>query len=228
MKNFVRNSLFFSLLVTQIIIPLDAETKDTDKKQSVVEPKDVALAGMSVDALKNIVKDVIKETMGYIDPFIILEQSDEYKDELKNIEKELEGRKQQLKSLEEAAMKKKTEIETMGNALNETAKDRKREEFGQIEAQYRIKLQSAQEYAEKADQQARMKVLKKIQEEAMSLAKEENRILVLAGGVIYGEQPVDLTQKVLTRLNANYSAEKSKKAVSDKKIKEEKKPEKTK
>ena len=218
MKHSARNNLLFSLFLTLGVASVYADPQKADQKSVVVKTETDALPeGMSVEAIKNIVKDVIKESMGYIDPFMILEQSEEYKDELKKVEKELDGRKQQLKSLEEAAMKKKTEIETMGNALSESAKDRKREEFGQIEAQYRIKLQSAQEYAEKADQQARVKVLKKIQEEAVTLAKDENRILVMAGGVIYGEQPVDLTQKVLTRLNDKYSAENQKKATTDKK-----------
>lgn len=209
MKYSVRNAILCSLCITSVY----AEVQKNDQKPLVAvksETKNALPAGISADALKNVVREVIQESIGYIDPFLILEKSEEYKDELRGIEKELEGRKQQLKSLEEAAMKKKTEIETMGSALSESAKERKREEFGNIEAQYRIKLQSAQEYAEKADQQARMKVLKKIQEEAMALAKDENRILVMAGGVIYGEQPVDLTQKVLTRLNDKYKAGKKK------------------
>ncbi len=169
----------------------------------------------SPDALKNFIRDELQKSIGFINPFEILEGSEEYKDEIKNIEKELDGKKAQLKSIEETAMKKKSELETMGHALSDAARERKREELVNLEAQYRIKLQSAQEYAQSAEEKARMRILKKIQDEAEVLSKEEGRIMVVAGGVIYGAKPIDLTEKVLTRLNKKYRAEKEKKKVRE-------------
>jgi outer membrane protein len=163
------------------------------------------------DEIRAIVQEELQKSIGYFDPFKILEHSDQYKDELKKIERELDSRKQQLKTLEETAMKKKSELETMGNTLTEGAKERKKEELVNLDAQYRIKAQSAQEYAENAEQKARMTVLKSIQIEAEELAKEEGRSIVLAGGVVYGVKPVDLTDKILQRLNAKYRAQKEKK-----------------
>ncbi|MGE0206470.1 MAG: OmpH family outer membrane protein [Candidatus Babeliales bacterium] len=177
----------------------------------------------TMEELKSVIHKEIQNAVGFINPFEILEKSDEYKDELKRIEKELDARKAQLKSLEDTAMKKKTELETMANALSESARDRKREELVNLEAQYRIKLQGAQEYAQSAEEKARMRILKKIQDEAEGLAKEEGRIMVIAGGVIYGAQPIDLTSKVTERLNKKYKAEKEKKKERDERAKEKNK-----
>ena len=56
-----------------------------------------------------------------------------------------------------------------------------------------------------------MKILRKIQDEAETLAKEEGRIMVIAGGIIYGAKPIDLTEKVTARINKKYLASKPKK-----------------
>lgn len=174
----------------------------------------------SPDAMRSFIREEIQKSVAFINPFEILEKSSEYRDGLKRIEKELDSRKAQLKSLEETAIKKKTELETMGNALSESARERKREELVNLEAQYRIKVQGAQEYAQSAEEKLRMTILKKIQDEAEALAREEGRIIVLAGGIIYGAKPIDLTQKVLVRVNKKYDAEKEKN--KDKKDKPEK------
>lgn len=212
MKSMIRNFSF--LLILSIALEVSAEQSvknDIDCKPMSIE-KTTVKSDMdflkSPEALKKFVRQEIQKSVAFINPFEILEKSLEYRDELKRIEKELDSRKAQLKTLEETAMKKKTELETMGNALSESARERKREELVNLEAQYRIKLQGAQEYAQGAEEKARMKILKKIQDEAEALAREEGRIMVLAGGIIYGAKPIDLTQKVLVRVNKKYEAEK--------------------
>ncbi len=163
---------------------------------------------ISKTELRGLIREEIQSSIGFIDPMRVFEQSDQYKDEIKNIEKELEVRKQQLKSLENTAMKKKAEMETMANALSDSAKERKKEEMINLESQYRIKLQSAQEFAENAEQKARMKILRTIQDAAESVAKEQNMVLVFGTGVVYGAKAVDLTDKVIEQINKKYRAEK--------------------
>jgi Skp family chaperone for outer membrane proteins len=172
---------------------------------------------ISKSELSKLVREELQKSIAFIDPMRVFEQSDRYKDGLKAIEKELEGRRQQLKTLENTAMKKKSELETMANALSESAKEHKKEEMANLEMQYRIKLQSAQEYAENAEQKLRMETLKEIQEAAEAIAKQENMVLVLGTGVVYGAKTVDLTDKVIARINAAYQAEKKKKAPAEEK-----------
>ena len=173
------------------------------------------------DNIRTMIREEVQKSLGFINPFEILEKSEEYKDDLKHIEKELDARKAQLKSLEGTAMRKKTELENMANALSDSARERKREELVNLEAQYRIKLQGAQEYAQSAEEKIRMRILKKIQDEAEALAKEEGRIMVIAGGVIYGAKPIDLTQKVSDRLNKKYKVEKEKKKEREERTKQQ-------
>jgi Skp family chaperone for outer membrane proteins len=213
MKNASKNRIiviFFGIslsLCAAQTIKVEGETKSASVEKGLKSDTDFM---KSPDALRNFIREEIQKSIAFINPFEILEKSTEYRDGLKRIEKELDSRKAQLKSLEETAIKKKTELETMGNALSETARERKREELVNLEAQYRIKVQGAQEYAQGAEEKLRMNILKKIQDEAEALAREENRIMVLAGGIIFGAKPIDLTQKVLTRLNKKYEAEKEK------------------
>ncbi|MEX0940347.1 MAG: OmpH family outer membrane protein [Candidatus Babeliales bacterium] len=204
MNNRYFNSLLMLLIINIMsVLYINAETAAQGiKKEDTIQ--------MTKDEIQTIVREEMEKSFAYFDPFKILERSLEYKDEVRKIEKELDSRKQQLKSLEETAMKRKTELETMANALSESAKERKKEEMGNLEAQYRIKAQGAQEYAENAEQKARMKVLRTIQIEAEALAKEEGRMVVLAGGVVYGVKPIDLTEKILERINTKYRASKEK------------------
>ena len=122
--------------------------------------------GLSPAEVKSIVRETIKELIAFINPLDVLERMDEFKDELKKLEREYESRMAQAKSLQEAGMKKQQELEKMGNALSDNAKDRKREELLQLETQCRIKVQGAQDYAQRAQQELQMRLLKKVQEEA--------------------------------------------------------------
>ncbi len=192
----VRIFILFSLGALGLMHGIQAEEK---KEEQIM---------ISKTELRGLIREEIQNSIGFIDPMRVFEQSDQYKDEIKNIEKELEVRKQQLKSLENTAMKKKAEMETMANALSDSAKERKKEEMINLESQYRIKLQSAQEFAENAEQKIRMNILRRIQDAAEAVAKEQNMVLVFGTGVVYGAKAVDLTDKVIERINKTYRAEK--------------------
>lgn len=168
--------------------------------------------------LRGLIREELQKIIAFIDPMRVFEQSDEYKDGIKGIETELEGRRQQLKTLETTAMKKKTELETMGNALSEKALQQRKEDMASLEMQYRMKVQSAQEYAESAEQKVRMNTLRKIQDAAEVIAKEQDMVLVLGTGVVYGAKAVDLTDKVIEQINATYRAEKKKATPAEKKV----------
>lgn len=174
------------------------------------------------ETIRLIVKEEVKKSVGFFDPYKVLEQSDEYKDGRTEIEKELEKRSKELRSIEDAFIKKNAEYEKMITAdlLNDSAKDNKKEELIQLKAQGQAKMQNAQEYAEMAEQKLRMKVLQKIHIEAESLAKEKELTVMLAGGIVYGDKACDYTAEIAGRLNKKYKAEKEK----QKKIKEIEQP----
>jgi Skp family chaperone for outer membrane proteins len=182
------------------------------KEKIQEEVGDIALGKASgISDIKAIIREEMQSSIAFVNPYEILEKSEEYSDELRRIEGGVEARKQELRALEETAMKKKTEYDTLRSSLTDNAQDRMREEMINLEAQYRIKLQGTQEWAQKEEEKTRMRILKKIQEETEVVAKEENRLMVFAGGILYGAKGVDLTEKVLNRMNKKYRAEKANK-----------------
>lgn len=212
LKGLLMILLFIMVLISSFsFVSADQKTgseKTTQEKLSSL-PKEMEIQ------IRNIVQQEIQHSLASVDVLKVLEQSEEYKDEKVRVERELKQRGQQLKTLEETLMRKKEELEKLGMTLNEAAREQRYEELVSLEAQYRTKMQNAQEYAGNAEQKVRMNILKGIQEESEALAKEEGYIVVLSsgpmGGVIYGARSIDMTEKIVARLNAKYKAKQQKK-----------------
>ena len=73
-----------------------------------------------------------------------------------------------------------------------------------------IKKQTLQEYAERVSQEAQMKILKEIEKTTKEIAEEQNIDIVLAGGILFVDEKIDITKEVVSRMNKKYAAKKKK------------------
>lgn len=152
----------------------------------------------------------IQSEIGAVDPMRVLNDSLEYRQGISNIEKELENRKKEIQNLERDITKKRTEFEAAAATLNEAGRKQRIEDVTELQLKYQSKMQTAQQYAQTAEEELRSKVLRKVQEVVTDIAKEMGLKLVFAGGVIYADKSIDITDKVVTRLNKKYEDEQKK------------------
>lgn len=153
----------------------------------------------------------IQSEIGAVDPMRVLEGSLEYREGIEHIEKELEARKNELQNLEQQITKKRSEFETAAPTLNEAGRKERIDTITELQIKYQSRMQTAQQYAQGAEEDLRSKVLRKTQKVVADIAKERGLKIVFAGGILYADELLDITQEVVTRLNKEYEQEKKKK-----------------
>lgn len=195
------------------------ETVANDTNQSDVTALKEELKKELRTELKNELIKEVKSSFkeGCFDAVRVLESSEEMKEGWKEIEKILNEKKQEVAAIEKRAMKEKAALEQMGGMLDEKAKEKRVEEFAKMEAEYQSKVRSAQAYAERAEQELRMKGLKKMQEIVNEIGENEGYSMIFAGGVVYSGKAHDLTERVIVSMNERYNNNRTHKIDTSKK-----------
>jgi outer membrane protein len=163
--------------------------------------------------IERIVEEVLSKKLKFIDPMSILQkQPDELKDEQEKIKAEYERRMKELNDLKQSYMKKESELKTMETALNENAKEKRKEELVNLYTQMQLKEKSLQEYMQRIYQELEGKLIKKMQAAADELGEQEGYLIVLAGGIVYSKKDLDISDKIFKKMNEQYNQEKKKKS----------------
>lgn len=146
----------------------------------------------------------------YIDPYKIVPNLEQWKDERNVIQADLDARSKQIEELRTLYMTKANEIQTMGasSMAKGEAKENALEELSRLETSIKVKQQAFQEYAERAGQEAQMKIFKEIEEAAKEYAHEKNIDFIFAGGAIYVTDTYDISDEIAGRMNKKYAAQK--------------------
>lgn len=194
--NYSKYTAMCMLVMTSFLVA------DNAQKTSEIQTKQVHMSNKPV---KKISSDFV-----VVDPMKILEQSKEYKAGVIRIEDELKEQQRELKDLEQKIMSKKNEFEMAYNTLNEAGRKQRMESLNEMQYKYQSKMQTAQQYAQHAEEQLRTEVLKNVREIASSLRKQLEVKVVFAGGVLDADDSVDITDEVLKQLNAEYEAKEKK------------------
>lgn len=148
--------------------------------------------------------------IGFVDPYRALEQSDEWKDEQQRVQNELNQEIRDYQKLEESFRAKTQELQNMGKAASETARKNKEKELNTLKTEIMVKRQMLEEGSNQIMQDVQMKILKKIEETVGQIAREEGLDLVHGMGIVYASNKVDLTQRVVDRMNGEYAKHKTK------------------
>lgn len=145
-----------------------------------------------------------------VDPYQIIGGLDQWKDETEKIQKEAESRSAKIRELQDTHAKKATELKTMSSAVKDSVKESKNEELLKLENEIRIKAQSLEQYGERAMQEAQMKILKEIENTLKEISKEQSINAVFAGGFLYADEWLNISNEVVERMNKAYAATKKK------------------
>ena len=146
--------------------------------------------------------------IGFVDPYKVLQGLEQWKDEGMRIQKELQSRNDIIEAKKTAYGKKAQEVQSMGTTAKPEVKTARMEELKQLEVEINIKSQSLQEYAERVAQEAQMAVFKEIEAAAHEVALEMGLDIVLAGGVLYVSEKLDISANLITKMNTKYVAKK--------------------
>jgi len=136
--------------------------------------------------------------------------------EVADAKKELEGRFQEegknLQKLRTEAEKAATDLNNMGSIATEKARRTKQEEVEVKRNEVTVKERSVQQYAQQEMQRAEYEMAQKLKDYATKVAKEEGYRLVLAGGVAYADNKLNISDKIVTTWNNEFDAKKTKTA----------------
>ncbi len=187
------------LLLSCILIAGTGKAEETKKSVFSAEQREEICA---------LAKQTIECKIGKVDPMYVLENLDETKDKMQGIEGEIKARQQQLEKLRTTIIKKETELKNMGKAPNSDALEEKQAEIMNLSSKGQVKAKSLEEYVNRVQQEVQMYLFKKIQEAADEIGKEGEYCIIHAGGILYGAEGTDLSDKIIAKLNKKYAEEK--------------------
>ena len=184
-----------SAMSNELQVAIRKEIETTMRKEMEAIRKD----------MKTVARQEIDSTIAYIEPMKIFDTK-EIQASIKNIEKAMEDKKKELIAVEKKGMEERAAFERMAAALDDRGREERIERLAKLEAEYKSKGQAAQIFAEREQEKLRMEGLKKMQDAVNDIASNDGYTMILAGGVVYGKRPNDITEKVVSRMNEIYVA----------------------
>ena len=142
--------------------------------------------------------------IGVVDANKIVELSPQYEAVRKSLEAEFKRRSEDL-SAKQAQLKKLEEKLTRDGAVMSSDETRRLEQ--DIRSQRRKLKSAGDEYREDLSLRSndeRRKLLKQVSEVVHQIGEEEDIDVILSEGIVYASERVNLTGKVLERLNAQF------------------------
>lgn len=188
-------NLFYSLT---ILILFSAALSRADEKPTTATPAAPAPAPTAPK------RDFSNVKIAFMDPYIVLDKSKEWAEQAEIIKSDFETRAKTIQSLEMEKQKIEKELENMGNAATPAARENKQKKLLSIQNDIMIEQRAAQEIPQQRVQMAQMEILKKIENAAQKIAKDLGIDIVLAGGTLYVNERLDITQLIADELNKGY------------------------
>jgi Skp family chaperone for outer membrane proteins len=166
------------------------------------------VADMSVADLKQLIKDTVNSMLAFVDPYFILSQVDEAKAAGEKLKSDLDTRERQIIEIQNKIKQNEEDLRTKGSGMSMEAREKKNTEIIGLRAQGQSKLEALQVFMQQAQQELEMRFLKKIQETADEIAKDMGLVLVHGAGIVYGSKALNISDKVVARMNKKYADEK--------------------
>lgn len=166
-------------------------------------------------ALITVIPLYAEKKIGYIDSQRILQEYRGAKEIQKRYEEKVNQWKNEVDALKEEIQKLQRSLQTQNMMLSEEAKMRKMREIQEKQRQYqeyvqRIWGQGGE--AEQLNQELMQPLLQEIDTLISNIGKEEGYTMILdasAGSVVYADDTLDITDRVLEALNRKYMPEES-------------------
>lgn len=143
----------------------------------------------------------------------VFSKSFEVQEKKRNLETQFREEGKNLEKLRAEAEKSAAELQNMGSIATELARRTKQEEALEKQNRVKVKETSLQQYAQDEMQRAEYEMAQKLRDYAIKVAKEEGYRMVLAGGVAYAEDDLNISSKIVARWNNEYDAAKKMKTI---------------
>jgi outer membrane protein len=148
--------------------------------------------------------------IGCIEPATIIIKCDKWTDLGREAQEALNNKGQKLQAKQQKLQEKMKKLESMGAAASKTARQELEEEVAKLRNEIQIEYESLQATEQRMSQEAQMEIVKDIEDATKQIAQEEDMDMITAGAVVYAKAELNMTDKVLARVNQNYAANKKK------------------
>lgn len=142
--------------------------------------------------------------IGIVDLQKALNESEAGKQAKKNLEEIIKAKQKQIDQKGKEIEKLKEEIDKQSSVLSEKALRQKQDELDRKMRDYKRFVQDAQDEVKRKEAQLTEEILKELRKVIYEIGKEEKFTLILEkveGVILYTDEAVDITQKVIERYN---------------------------
>jgi outer membrane protein len=143
--------------------------------------------------------------VGVVDLYKAIQESNQGKKAKADLESMVKSKQEALESKGRAIEKLRTDLEKQGDALSETAKKNKADEYERLTREYQRNMADSQNEIRKKESELLGRVVKQIGDIVTAIAQEEKYSLVLEranGVVLFVDASIDITDKVISQLDS--------------------------
>lgn len=192
-----------AMATEQVLTPakITAETKISD---------------LTVGQLQNIIQSEVKKCFKIVDPYPVIQGSLEWQEKEASMRTAMETQQKELEKMAMEGERKKNELRTMANTLKKEAREAKELELFRIENDIKVKQQQAQRGLQEMYETTQMELYKQLGDITKEIAQEQGVLVVQAGGILYADPAVDISNTIVERANQKYTS--AKKATENKPV----------
>ena len=150
---------------------------------------------------------LFKQVVRTVDPFQVLQQLEAWKDLQAEMETEGKRRSDQMQKLAKKGGEIEKQLQTMGTTVKDSVKEAKQLEMYRIKQDLEIQEKQAQSHLQQMYEKGQADIYKEIEAVAKEIAQEEGILEIQAGGFLYADPSLDITNAIANRLNKRYRSE---------------------
>lgn len=142
--------------------------------------------------------------IGFVNPILLLDKAPQTISAKEKVEREFKSRDNELVGKQKELRRQEEKLKRDGSTLSSSARQKLESKIGRMRREIKRDLDDFREDFTLARNREMVKLQKRINEAIIKLAKDENYDLIVGDSIIYASDKIDVTDKVIKLLKADF------------------------
>jgi outer membrane protein len=142
--------------------------------------------------------------IGFVNPIVLLDKAPQTKAAKEKVEQEFKTRDNQLVNEQKKLRREEEKLKRDGSTMSSTDRQKLESKIARLKRELKRNLDEFREDFSLARNREMGKLQKRINEAIVKLAKDEKYDLIVGDSIVYASEQINITEKVLKILRANF------------------------
>ncbi len=192
---------------TKAVVPTPTMKTPTTKIDPSTKIADLTVAQLQ-DLVKETVHTELRNQIRVVDPMKTVQGDPYWLDKAADLQKEQDRRTKDIERVAMERQRKGEDLKTKATVLKRDAIENMELELARLDNEIKVKQQQAQRDLQEMYEMSQMEIYKHISEITKEISEKEGVCLVQAGGLIFADPVVDMSEQVIELSKQKYNQEK--------------------